>query len=84
MDGRTDKAWLDSARAAYPIDTCVVSGEKLSDHSPSKLTDAIYRQAGKPDRLIRFCCKGCVDDFEKDPAKYLKALDEASGKRPAS
>ncbi|MGA2018830.1 MAG: hypothetical protein ABSH26_17970, partial [Opitutaceae bacterium] len=29
VDDRTDKAWLSDARAKYPIDTCVVSGERL-------------------------------------------------------
>ena len=81
VDGKTDAAWLDNARAAYPIDTCVVSGEKLSDHGDSKRTDAIYREAGKPDRLVRFCCKGCTDDFEKNPAKFLKLIDEAAAKK---
>ena len=26
-------------------------------------------------REVRFCCKGCIDDFNKDPAKYLAKLD---------
>ena len=32
----------------------------------------------QPDRLVRFCCDGCPDDFMKDPAKYLKQLDAAA------
>jgi hypothetical protein len=78
VDDKTDPSWLAGARAQYPIDTCVVSGESLELHSMSKRLDIIYREPGKPDRLVRFCCKGCVTDFKKDPAKYLRALDEAA------
>jgi transposase-like protein len=39
--------------------------------------ELIYKQEGKPDRLVRFCCKGCEKDFNKDPAKYLKKIDDA-------
>jgi YHS domain-containing protein len=27
-------------------------------------------------RTIAFCCEDCVKDFDKDPAKYIKKLDE--------
>ena len=81
VDGSTDKAWLSDARAKYPIDTCVVSGERLEDHAESKRQDMVYREPGKPDRLVRFCCKSCIKDFEKDPARFLKLLDEAAAKK---
>ena len=85
VDPKTDASWLENARAAYPIDTCVVSGESLGLHGHGKQKDMIYREAGKPDRLVRFCCKGCIDDFNKDPQKYLKALDAAAaGKKAGS
>lgn len=51
----------------YPLDTCVVSDEKLGS-------------MGKPMVLvhegqeIKFCCKACKPKFEKDPAKFLKKL----------
>ena len=81
VDDRTDKAWLSDARAKYPIDTCVVSGERLEDHAESKRLDVIYREPGKPDRLVRLCCKSCITDLEKEPAKFLKLLDEAAAKK---
>jgi hypothetical protein len=31
---------------------------------------------------IKLCCKGCLKDFNKEPAKYIKKLDEAA-KKPA-
>lgn len=61
---------------AYPLDTCVVSGEKLGDMG--KPIDYIHKEEGKPDRLVRFCCKMCIGKFKKDPAKYLKLIDDAA------
>ena len=84
VDDKTDAAWLENARAAYPLDTCVVSGESLGLHGHGKQRDMIYREPGKPDRLVRFCCKGCISDFNKDPEKFLKALDAAAAKKAGS
>lgn len=64
--------------AAYPLDTCVVSGEKLG--AMGKPYDYVHQAPGQPDRLVRFCCRGCVKDFKKDPAAYLRILDEAANK----
>ena len=66
-------------QATYPLDTCVVSGEKLGEMGAP--IDFIYKEAGKPDRLVRFCCKMCVPKFKKDPAKYLKLIDEAAASK---
>jgi hypothetical protein len=84
VDATTDAAWLAGAIAAYPMDTCVVSGDSLGEHSPSKRQDVVYREPGKPDRLVRFCCKGCVPDFVKDPQRYLRLIDEAAAKKAHS
>lgn len=27
-------------------------------------------------KRIYFCCSGCVEDFKKDPNKYLKRMEE--------
>jgi hypothetical protein len=67
-----------AAKSAYPMTTCVVSGDKLDDNSMGGPIDYVYQAKGQPDRLIRFCCKDCVKDFEKEPAKYLAKLDEAT------
>lgn len=56
---------------AYPLTTCVVSGEKLGT-------------MGKPfvhsveGREVQFCCKSCLKEFNKDTKKFLKKLDDAS------
>jgi hypothetical protein len=77
VDAKTDAAWLAKARAAYPLETCAVSDEKLGG-SMGPAPEFIYREAGKADQLVRFCCKSCVSDFTKDPAKYLKVINDAA------
>lgn len=62
-------------KSSYPLTTCVVSDEKLGEMGDA--VDYLHHEAGKPDRLVRFCCKHCIDDFKKDPAKYLQKIDEA-------
>lgn len=57
----------DSSAKPYPLDTCVVSGEKLdSMGEPFVIT---YEGTE-----VRFCCDSCVPEFKKDPAKYLAKL----------
>ncbi len=63
---------------AYPLTTCVVSGEPLG--SMGKPFDYVHKEEGKPDRLVKFCCRMCVGQFKKDPAKHLAKLDAASSK----
>lgn len=69
-------AWLAKAKAEYPLDTCVVSGDKLEGEMGGPI-DYVHKEAGKPDLLVRFCCKACVKDFRKDPSKFLKKVDDA-------
>jgi YHS domain-containing protein len=57
----------------YPLKTCVVSGEKLGG-----MGDAyVFEYEG---REIKLCCKSCLKDFKKDPAKYIKKIEEAEAK----
>ena len=77
---KKDAAWLAKAKAEYPMTQCVVSDDKLGGDM-GKPADFIYREKGKPDRLVSFCCKDCVEDFNKDPQKYLKMLDDAAAKK---
>jgi len=57
----------------YPLKTCIVSGEKLGEMGEP----FVYEYQG---REIKFCCKSCLKDFKKDPAKYLKMIDDAAAK----
>lgn len=75
-----DAEWFKKAKSEYPLTTCPVSGDKL-DGDDMKPVDYIYRQPGKPDRLVIFCCKGCIKDFKKNPDKFLKKIDAAADKK---
>jgi YHS domain-containing protein len=57
----------------YPLKTCVISGDKLGEMGDP----FVYEYEG---REIKFCCKGCLKDFKKDPAKYIKKIDEEEAK----
>ena len=77
------------SEADYPVDYCVVSGDKLEDGDMGPPINYTYKQDGKPDRLVRLCCKSCVKDFKKDPEKFLKMIDDAAaarakGEKPAA
>ena len=58
----------------YPLTTCVVSGDKLGGDMGKPVT-LIYKG-----QEMKFCCKDCVKDFNKDPKKWLKKFDEAKAK----
>ncbi len=68
--GKIDAAVVKEQKKLYPLDTCLVSGQKLG--SMGEPVDTVYRN-----RLVRFCCAGCNATFDADPAKYLKKLDAA-------
>jgi hypothetical protein len=62
------------SKKPYPLDVCVVSGEKLGEMGKP----VVLQHEG---REVRLCCPACIDKFKKDPAKYLKQLDEAEKKK---
>ncbi len=57
----------------YTLKTCIVSGDKLGEMGEP----FVYKYK---DREIKFCCKGCLKDFNKEPAKYVKKIEEAEAK----
>lgn len=60
---------------SYPLTVCVVSGEDLGSMGDS--VSYWHKEAGNPDREVRFCCRNCEGRFEANPAKYLAKLDTA-------
>ena len=62
-----------TTKPAYPLTTCVVSGEKLGEMGKP----VVVKHEG---REVQLCCKSCQPEFQKEPAKYLKKLDEAAKK----
>jgi YHS domain-containing protein len=57
----------------YPLKTCVVSGEKLGEMGKP----FVFEYEG---REVKLCCKSCQKDFKKEPAKYVKKMEEAEAK----
>lgn len=64
----------DNVPAGYPLKKCVVSGESLGE-------------MGKPVKVtsdgtdVYLCCKSCIKDFNKEPAKYVKMVKAAAANR---
>ncbi len=56
-----------AADKRYPLDTCIVSGNKLG--SMGKVI--VKSHEGQE---IKFCCKPCVKKFDANPARYLAKL----------
>jgi len=48
---------------------CPVSGEEID----GSMMKAVYEYEGK---VYNFCCADCIDEFKKDPEKYIKKVDE--------
>jgi hypothetical protein len=72
LSGRADDKKTEKLKP-YTLKTCVVSGDKLGEMGDP----FVYKYK---DREIKFCCKGCVKDFNKDPNKYIKLIEQAEAK----
>lgn len=68
----------------YLLKTCIVSGDKLGGDMGDPYVFIYKDKKVKDDvgREIKFCCKSCLKDFNKDPKGYLKKIDEAEAKLP--
>jgi hypothetical protein len=62
------------AAKPYPLDTCIVSGEKLGGAMGDPVTVV------KDGQEFKLCCKDCVKDLDKDPKKYADKLAAARKK----
>jgi len=63
----------DAKAKPYSLKTCIVSGEKLGEMG----SPYVFVHEG---REIKLCCKNCLKDFNKAPAKYVKKIEEAEAK----
>jgi hypothetical protein len=59
----------------YPLKTCVVSDEKFGGDMGDPY---VFVHEG---REVKLCCEGCLKDFKKDPAKYVKKMEAAEKKK---
>ena len=62
-----DARIIDQQLLHYPIDTCIVTAEKLSDLA----VNHVYNN-----RLVRFANNKALATFKTDPDRYLEALDK--------
>ena len=65
-----DKKMIEQQLPYYPLETCVVMDEELG--SMGEPINHIYKN-----RLIRFCCKMCIKEFNENPKAYLEKIDKA-------
>lgn len=67
-----------AAGDAYPLTTCVVSGEPLDAMGGPHVVE-------HEGRTVKLCCKDCVKDFQADPQAFLAQIDAAAaGEAPAA
>ena len=71
--GVVTKTISDTKAKPYPLETCIVSGEKLGEMG--KPFVFVYK-----DQEVKLCCKNCKKDFDKDPEKYMKIIRAADKK----
>jgi YHS domain-containing protein len=69
-----------SSEVVQPVNVgnkiCPVSGDKINEE-----TKATYEYQGK---IYNFCCPMCIDEFKKDPEKYIKKIEEEKQKEAAT
>lgn len=58
----------------YPLDYCLVSGDNFGGDMGKPII-MIYKG-----QEFKFCCSDCPPKFKKNPAKYLKKLQDAEKK----
>ena len=76
--GRADDQPADKSVEKHPVNICIVSGEPL--HA-GEIVTYVYKEAGQPDRTLRFCCRKCLARFKADPARYLNKADALESRK---
>lgn len=59
----------------YPLKTCIVSGEQIGSGG---MKPHVFTKDGQE---VKLCCKSCLKDFDKEPAKYMKKIEEEAKKQ---
>jgi len=67
-DNAQARAFLVAATQNVDNKICPVTGEKIDEK-----IKATYEYEG---RIYNFCCVMCIDEFKKDPQKYIKKVEE--------
>lgn len=61
------EAPTEASADTYPLTTCPVSGEKLGEMGDPYVIE-------HEGTTVKFCCKSCLKDFNKDPEKYISMI----------
>lgn len=69
----------DAKPTPYPLDHCVVSGEKFGGDMGDPI-EFVYKTNGI-NQEIKFCCPMCKPQFLKNPDKYMKIIKAAEAKK---
>ncbi|MBK7403466.1 MAG: hypothetical protein IPJ41_02235 [Phycisphaerales bacterium] len=69
---KLDDLLIEDQKPYYPLTTCIISGESLTEDGEDSAVDLIYHN-----RLVRFCCRDCLKDFREDPEAAMAKLDAA-------
>jgi YHS domain-containing protein len=72
---KIDAAVIEAQLPDYPLTVCPVSGKELG-----AMGEPYDHVSGT--RLVRFCCGGCLEAFNDDPAAYLAKVDAAAETAP--
>ena len=59
----------------YPLKTCVVTDEEINDKGEMKPYRFVHEG-----QEVKLCCKSCLKDFKKEPAKYMAKIEAAEKK----
>jgi hypothetical protein len=60
----------------YPLDTCLVSDEKIG--ADPSMKPYVFVEDGQE---IKLCCKSCLKEFKKDKANLMKKIAAADKKK---
>lgn len=69
---KIDQQIIDDQLPLYPTTSCVVSDQVLGSEDMGDPINIVFNN-----RLVRLCCKMCVNKFDNDPQGYIAKLDEA-------
>jgi hypothetical protein len=61
----------------YPLNYCVVSGDKLGGDMGPPIEFIYQNQAKGINQEIKFCCPMCKPQFLQDPDKFMKIIQNA-------
>jgi hypothetical protein len=72
---KLDELIIKDQLKVYPVSSCIVMPDDLltDPRGPEAMED---KNVVIGNRLYRFCCKGCIRKFKKDPKTYAAVLDK--------